>query len=489
MIQFLSEMKNNISLVYNLFLVAGDFLALVTAFTVAYILRVKLAVGINAAPLGPTSGKTFIGVFLLVLPFWLLIFALLGLYKSNIYEKRFVEFGRLLIGSFIGFLFVIFWNFISSKPIFPARLVPVYGFALGFLFEVIFRNVARYIRGKLFSYELALTRVLLVGNNSVTAEMLGWLHDSRHSGYKVVGIVGGKRGLGSYSSIPLYRSFSSFLNSGQTNPDGIIQTELYPDEANNAKILSYAQENHVEYRFVPGNTEIFTGNIEVELFRNSLPVLTVHQTSLFGWGRVVKRLSDIFFGGLALLVFSPIMLIIALLQKITEPKAPIFYRPQRIGRYGNKVRIFKFRSMYQKYNDMSPEKGFAKMGRPELIEQYRANGDQLPNDPRVTPIGRFLRKTSLDELPQLINVVKGDLSLVGPRAIDSFEMDQYSKKNLILAVKTGLTGLAQVSGRRDINFEERRKLDLYYVQNWSFWLDITILIKTIRVVLGGRGTN
>jgi lipopolysaccharide/colanic/teichoic acid biosynthesis glycosyltransferase len=107
----------------------------------------------------------------------------------------------------------------------------------------------------------------------------------------------------------------------------------------------------------------------------------------------------------------------------------------------------------------------------------------------VARIGRFLRKTSLDELPQLINIVKGDISLVGPRALDPFEMEKYSKKNLILAVKTGLTGLAQVSGRRDISFEERRKLDLYYVQNWSFWLDVVILVKTIRVVLGGRGTN
>ena len=145
--------------------------------------------------------------------------------------------------------------------------------------------------------------------------------------------------------------------------------------------------------------------------------------------------------------------------------------------------------MRQKYTDMSPEEGFIKMGRPELITAYREGGDQLENDPRVSPIGRFLRRTSLDELPQLINVVKGDISLVGPRALDPFELDKHPKKNLILAIKTGLTGLAQVSGRRDISFEERRKLDLYYVQNWSLWLDLVILMKTVRVVLGRRGTN
>ena len=132
---------------------------------------------------------------------------------------------------------------------------------------------------------------------------------------------------------------------------------------------------------------------------------------------------------------------------------------------------------------MTPEQAFAKMGRPELAKEYRKNGDQLADDPRISRLGRFMRATSLDELPQLLNVIKGDISLVGPRALDAYEMEQYSKKNLILSVKSGLTGLAVVSGREGISFEERRKLDLYYVQNWSFWLDIVILLKTIRVVL------
>jgi exopolysaccharide biosynthesis polyprenyl glycosylphosphotransferase len=484
-------MKNNVSLVYNLCLLAGDSLALVTAFAAAYILRVNLAVGIDNAPLGPSSGKTFITIFLLVLPFWLLIFALLGLYNHSIYEKRFVEFGRLLIGSFIGLLFVVFWDFISDKSIFPARLVPIYGFAFGFIFLVIFRNVARFVRSRLFSFNVGLTHVLLVGNTRITHELLTWLGDSKESGYRVVGVVGGELAVGENKRVPLYHSFDEFLKSRGKRNDlhGIIQTELYADEHRNAKILAYAQENHISYRFVPGNTELFVGNIEVELFRNSIPVLRVHHTALFGWGRVVKRMFDLIAGGIALIIASPIMLLLACIIKITEPRAPILFKPIRTGRYGNSNPIYKFRTMKQTYSNMSPEDGFTKMGKPELIKEYRANGDQLTNDPRVTVIGRFMRKTSLDELPQLINIVKGDISLVGPRALDPFELDQYSKKNLILAVKTGLTGLAQVSGRRNISFEERRKLDLYYVQNWSFWMDIVILVKTVRVVLGGRGTN
>jgi lipopolysaccharide/colanic/teichoic acid biosynthesis glycosyltransferase len=129
------------------------------------------------------------------------------------------------------------------------------------------------------------------------------------------------------------------------------------------------------------------------------------------------------------------------------------------------------------------------MGHPELLDQYRAAGDQLRHDPRVTPLGRFLRVSSLDELPQLINVVRGDISLVGPRALVPYELDKYDQKNLILSVKSGMTGLAQISGVIDLSFGERRKLDLYYVQNWSFWSDMVILIKTFWVVLFHKGTR
>ena len=127
------------------------------------------------------------------------------------------------------------------------------------------------------------------------------------------------------------------------------------------------------------------------------------------------------------------------------------------------------------------------MGKPELIEKYRANGDFLDDDPRVTPIGRYLRRFSLDELPQLFNVLKGDISLVGPRALIPQELNRYEQKHKILNVKSGITGLAQISGRRDLPWEQRRKLDIYYVQNWSFGLDIQILFKTVRQVFTSRG--
>jgi exopolysaccharide biosynthesis polyprenyl glycosylphosphotransferase len=487
-VQYGQDMRNNASLIYNFCLIIGDFLALVAAFVIAYVLRVKYQVGINPEDIGPSNGRAFLGAFLGLAPFWILIFSLLGLYNNNIYEKRFVELGRLFVGSFVGLLFIIFWSFLSAEPIFPARLVPIYGFAFAFLLLIVFRNLARLIRVRLFNYGIGLTRVVIVGNTRMSRELVEWL-STRGTGYRVIAVVGGKEALGKHADIPLYRSFDQFLADKPGEFLGIIQTELYADERRNTSILSYAQEHHIGYRFVPGNNELFVGNIEVELFRNSIPVITIHQTALFGWGRILKRLCDIVIGGTMLLVASPVMLLIALSLKLSDFRAPVFYRPKRLGRYGNVIAIFKFRSMKRAYTDMSPEEGFIKMGRPDLIEIYRKGGDQLARDPRVSRIGHLLRSTSLDELPQLWNVFRGDISLVGPRALDPFEMDKYLKKNHILAVKTGLTGLAQVSGRRNISFEERRKLDLYYVQNWSLWLDIVILLKTVRVVLGRKGTN
>lgn len=129
------------------------------------------------------------------------------------------------------------------------------------------------------------------------------------------------------------------------------------------------------------------------------------------------------------------------------------------------------------------------MGKPSLKKTYRDNGDFLPNDPRLSAIGRFIRKTSIDELPQLFNVLKGDISLVGPRALVPQELKAYEKRHKILSVKSGLTGLAQISGRRDISFEERRTIDMYYVQNWTFWMDISILLRTIRAVINGSGAK
>jgi exopolysaccharide biosynthesis polyprenyl glycosylphosphotransferase len=468
-------------------LVVGDFFALLAAFVAAYAIRGPLS---NVPVANPIPATTYVWLFLALAPFWILIFALLGLYNSSIYEQRFKEAGRLLVGSFIGLLFVSTWDYYDNRSFFPAHLVPVLGFGLAFIFLLITRNLTRTTRSLLFAYNKGITNILIVGNTKLSHELLDLVHDSRVSGYRVIGVVADKSHAERYPHIPVFSTFDEAMEKLKPNDiHGIVQTELYASVSHNNTILEYAQTHHISYRFIPGNTELFVGNIEVELFKSSIPVIAVHQTALIGWGRIVKRLTDIVLGTVFLVITLMFMILIGIAEKLTDIRAPILYKETRLTRFGTKITIFKFRSMRRAYTGMTPEEAFTKMGRPELIKPYREGGDQLPSDPRISRLGRFLRSTSLDELPQLFNVVKGDISLVGPRALSPAELAQFSKKELILAVKSGLTGLAQVSGRRDISFEERRKLDLYYVQNWSLWFDLVILAKTVRVVLRGIGAR
>jgi exopolysaccharide biosynthesis polyprenyl glycosylphosphotransferase len=355
---------------------------------------------------------------------------------------------------------------------------------------LLFRTLARIVRRSLFSYGYGVNNVLIVGDTSITDELISSLENTKVTGYNVVGIVSAKtRHHGNKHDPHIFASFEEAIKKLEyESVHSIIQTELYAAAEKNSEILSYAQENHIAYRFVPGNSELFVGNIEVDLFQ-SIPVIAVHQTALVGWGRIVKRLFDILASTIFIIIGAIPMLIIAILLKLSDPRDKILYKPKRLGRFGSTFDCYKFRSMKREYNHMSPEDGFKKMGRLDLLKEYRDNGDKLPRDPRVSRVGRTIRKYSLDELPQLFNVLKGDISLVGPRALDHFELDQYDKKNLILSVKSGITGLAVISGRSDIPFEERRRLDLYYVQNWSFWGDLVILARTFSVVVFHRGAR
>lgn len=476
-------MKNNSNLVYALLLIIGDYLALVAAFVVAYILRVKY----DERPLLESiPAETYLYAFLIVLPMWILVHGMLGLYTKTVYENRFSEFGRLIVGSFLGVLVVIGYDFVIEDTIFPARLVVAYGLLLGFGFLVIFRTTARLLRTALFSYNIGINNVLIIGSGKAAGAVIAEITETSRSGYRIIGLVDCKEKI---PGVPSYPSFDEALKSiKKRGIHSIIQTKLYKDEEANADILAFAQKNHIEYRFAPSNDEVYSGNVEVELFRGT-PLVTVHQTALVGWGRVVKRTFDFLVGLILLIILSPIILLTAILMKLGNPRETLLFTQSRLTQFDQPFVVYKFRSQAKIYDGTTPEEAFAELGQPELAKKYRSNGDHLDKDPRTIRFGKFIRATSLDELPQLLNVVKGDISLVGPRALIPEELEDYHGKHHILSVKSGLTGLAQVSGRRDISFEERRRLDIYYVQNWSFWLDITILLKTLRAVINGIGAK
>lgn len=201
-----------------------------------------------------------------------------------------------------------------------------------------------------------------------------------------------------------------------------------------------------------------------------------------------KRSIDILFGIFGLIILSPFILLTALAIKV-DSKGPVLAdTPERVGRNGQLFKMYKFRSMVMGAQDLLQKN-------PELFEEYKKNSYKLKNDPRVTNVGKFIRRFSIDEFPQLINILKGDMSMVGPRAYYPFELeeqqDKYPKSRefvkIILSAKPGATGVWQVSGRSDINFDKRVEMDAQYVQRRSILYDIYLILKTIPAVIIGRG--
>ena len=477
-------MKSNASFIYALALILGDFIALLAAFIVAYILRVTLD---SRSLINQISSIEYLKTWIMLLPVWLLIFGFLGLYRRNVYDYRWKEMVHLAIGSILGVMTIITYDFIVDEPIFPARLVPAYGLVVGFLLLVLGRTLMRAARMFMWRTGFGVNNVLVIGAGQSLKNFVSGLNHPSRTGYRVVGIATKDELPKKLQHLQIEDYKEALAVVGSTNVYTIVVTGLDDDSRVANEALATAQANHIAYKYIPSQAGMLSNNIDVELFQG-LPVVSVHQTALTGWGRIVKRLFDIIASGFGIIILSPVYLLIALVIWLSDFGSPLF-KQDRLSRFNTIIHIYKFRTHNKRYSGMSPEEAFTAMGKPQLIKKYRENGDFLKKDPRVTPIGRFLRKTSLDELPQLFNVFKADISLVGPRALVPQELKNYAYKDLILSIKSGITGLAQISGRKSIGFEERRALDLYYVQNWSFWLDIKILFRTVIDVLTGRGAK
>jgi exopolysaccharide production protein ExoY len=209
--------------------------------------------------------------------------------------------------------------------------------------------------------------------------------------------------------------------------------------------------------------------------------------------RTGKRLLDLLGAAAGLILLAPLFVLLATIVKISDPAGPVFYRQNRLGLRGRAIGVLKFRTMKWEFS-LGPtrpyktaQEAFTAMGRSDLCAEFELN-QKVAADPRVSRLGAFLRRTSLDELPQLVNALLGDLSLVGPRPIVSQELEHYGEHgSTFLAVKPGITGLWQVSGRSNTSYEDRVKLDLTYIRNWSTWLDLWILARTLVVVAAQRG--
>lgn len=462
-------------------LIVGDAVALILSFAAAYFIRVH----VDPRPYEFESQLLdFTLTITCLVPVMLIILAALGLYKKSIFlgRTRLPERGRLLLAAVFSVSSLIVYDFFKGDNVFPVRIMALMAMGLSFIFLLIERIIIRFIIRRLFKRAYRARRVIIIGNNKNTEYLADYISTTPESGLRIAGIVASKKFIPKDLKIHQYSSLKDALK--KAHADAILQT----DEKSTEYVYKQTVQRHMVYYFVPSESSLSSHFGEMELIGNA-PAVMVMTTPLAGGYAAIKRAFDVLFSIVAIIIAAIPMAIIWLISKLSDPKHSPIYTDERLTRYNRKFRCYKFRSMKPEYSGMTAEEAFTKMGKANLIKKYRADGDYMKNDPRITKLGHFIRKTSLDELPQLFNILKGDISLIGPRALLPGELRNYGDRSLILTVKSGLTGLAQVSGRRDIPFEERRALDIYYVMNWSLAMDAQIFFKTIATVLKRDGAK
>jgi len=264
-----------------------------------------------------------------------------------------------------------------------------------------------------------------------------------------------------------------------SNIDEVIQADPNIQKELVLKIIDICNEYHITFKYVANLFETSVTNIAIAPLAG-IPVIEMKKTPLDGWGKIFKRAFDIIFSVFILIILIPFIIIIAVIIKL-DSAGPVFVKLERVGQKGRKFLFFKFRSMIE---------GAHAMKKDLIAYNERSDGPlfKMKNDPRITRFGKFLRKTSIDEIPQFFNVIKGDMSVVGPRPHEPEEVSRYQKDHKkLLTIKPGMTGMAQVSGRSDLNFEEEATLDVYYIENWSLLLDLQLIFRTPFALVSRRG--
>jgi len=460
--QLLKLMKKS-DLIFNVIIVPLDFFFIVLGGVVAYFIRTSpwLADWRPAMFVGNLPIFEYFIIVLVVGIFWTIIFAVLGLYRVDFRKIGAREIFRIFIATSAGLLSIVVYIFLRREW-FDSRFLILVGWILATLFVLSNRFVFRKIF-KLFLRKLkfAFPKVLVIGNSTI--------------GENLISEIKKKPALYSYSSIVHFPSFDfekieeTVFSSGNQVGE-IILADFSIPRTDILKLVDLCEENQIGFKFVPDLFQTFFSNIEISTFGGE-PLIEIKRTPLDGWGRVIKRIVDVFGSLFGLVIFSPLWLVVAATIKI-DSRGPIFVGLKRVGR-GKEFNLYKFRSMV---------KG-AQALKPSLLKfNEREDGPlfKMKNDPRITKVGRFLRKSRIDEMPQLINVFLGQMSLVGPRPHEPQEVAKYQKHHKrTFFVKPGMTGIAQVSGSSDLKFEEEVKLDSYYIKNWSLLLDFKVIIRTV----------
>lgn len=397
---------------------------------------------------------------------FLVLSAFIGLYTLDLREGAWKHVGRIILAVGLWLVVVNAWFLLVLRELFFSRVL--------LLQAVIFMTIfVSAVRASLILLERAILRrgmgkllVVSVGSQEPGVLAKETLLLDLHYAY-----------LGHLTHMESLRSLAA-----SSSLDLVLQTDPNPVSDDTIALINFCRSHHVGYAFLPPVLADVPHQLKVERL-GLMPMIRFQPTPLDGWGRVWKRVFDIIVSACALIILFPLLIVIGSFCFFLQGR-PIFYRSTRVGQEGRKlISLWKFRSMVRNADEMK-----------KTLEalNHRQDGPlfKVRNDPRVTPFGRFIRRFSLDELPQLWNVLKGDLSLVGPRPHLPQEVARYKpEERRVFAVKPGLTGLAQVSGRSDLSFEEEARLDLRYVEEWSMLLDLWVLWRTPFVVLSRRGAD
>jgi len=419
----------------------------------------------------------FMAVGLIIIPLFLFIFALEGLYNIRTTRRFWKEAWRVFRALSIGLVIVIVAIFLKQEW-FASRFIIMATWGLATVYVVLARYLLLYVQRQLLKHRgVGVHRVLLINGSEKTKFFQKFLTSMPKLGYRVVDTVMGIN-LREIKSIRKERGIDEIIMCDPSIPDDLQE-----------KLIDYCSIHNIGYSYVP--TSMQTSKIQLRSLGGE-PLFEVAHTPLDGWGKILKRAFDIV-GSTSLIIFtSPIMLITALFIKLEDPRGPIVFKNERIGADGEKFLLYKFRYMKWKYSTspQNPNYKEAIAYEKELIRQRNTRKGpiyKIKDDPRKTRIGRFIEKYSIDELPQFFNVLRGEMSLVGPRPHQEREVDRYREYHRrLLTIKPGITGMAQVAGRSDLDFEDEFRFDLFYIEHWSLRLDIVLCLKTAGTLMGKR---
>lgn len=442
----------------------------------------ELAAGVRRIlPFGVIPDRDYVtpGVLALVACVWGVVFYFLGAYERRNREGWRDEVRMVLLASALA-VCALAASFYFLKVELFSRALFLYFFALDVGLTLAWRAGLRVWRTRRRARAAETRRAIIVGTDAAAMELAA--HVRAWDGYTLLGFVtdrdtDGDKGAG--LGAPVLGSLADAARlAARLDVDDVFLTQTVRGRAELAELILALREQHVRVRLMPDLLEVVTVRTGIETLRG-LPMITLREPAITGINSVMKRALDVAGASLSLVVFGPVMLVIAVLIRL-DSSGPILFTQERAGQYGKPFRIYKFRTMVANAEALLEQV----VNMNELSEPHF----KLRNDPRVTRVGKWLRRTSLDELPQFFNVLRGNMSLVGPRPEMMRLASQYSPlQRQRLLVKPGLTGAMQISGRGDLSFEEWMKLELDYIENYSIWRDLVILAKTVPAVLSGRG--